>query len=304
MSDSVQPRGFSSKGASEAPPFDFSAYLKERKEMIEEALGHLLPGEDEAPLLLHRAMRYTVFSGGKRFRPILTLASCEATGAPGRRALVMACAVELIHSYSMIHDDLPAMDNDDYRRGKPTCHRVFGEALAILAGDALLTEAFRLLTDVQLNKGLPLNTLIRIAHGASQAIGSLGMVGGQVADLNLEGASVDLARVELVHRRKTGALINLAVMAGAMAGGASEGELKSLSQYGNQLGLAFQISDDMLDLGKESEDEVTYPRVMGVEKALEVLKELVTDALEVIGGFDFKAEPLRGMARFVLARVG
>lgn len=308
MSDSVMPKppslaGSQPKGQGEAPRLDFPTYLKERMEMIEGSLDHFLPGEDEPPQLLHRAMRYTVFSGGKRFRPLLTLASCEAVGGPAKRGLAVACGVELIHSYSIIHDDLPAMDNDDYRRGKPTSHRVFGEALAILAGDALLTEAFCLFTDVKLNKGMSQGTLIRIAHQAARAVGSLGMVGGQVADLNLEEAPVDLVRVESVHRQKTGALINLAVTAGALAGGAIEEELKSLSQYGDQLGLAFQISDDLLDFGEEREEEVTYPRVLGVEKALETLKRLVGKALEAIDAFDFKAEPLREMARFVQARV-
>lgn len=280
----------------------FESYFKDEKGLIEQALAELLPGEDEPPSLLHKAMRYSVLAGGKRIRALLCLASAGALGCRAEKVLPVACALELIHSYSIIHDDLPAMDNDATRRGKAASHVAFGEAVAILAGDALLTEAFRILTDVGLNKGLKRETLLAIAQLVAQAAGSLGMAGGQVDDLNPEGEQISLAQVESVHRRKTGELIKVSVLAGALASDASPEELSGLDKYGECLGLAFQLSDDIIDLAEGEKNEVSFPRLTGLDKARERLRELGEKALEALIDFDVKADPLREIAHFVLSR--
>ncbi len=283
---------------------DLKLYFGERRRMIEEALDHLLPSEEMEPKVLHRAMRYTLFAGGKRLRPLLTLAAAECLGCEPEQALAPACALEMIHTYSLIHDDLPAMDNDNYRRGKPTSHRVFGEAVAILAGDALLTEAFRLLTDVRLNKGIDPDTLLRISNEVAQGIGSLGMVGGQTAELTPGITEVSPEWVERVHHQKTGRLIRLAVRIGGMVGGADPKRLECLSSFGEALGLAFQISDDILDGPAPGPKKgVTYTSVLGVAKARQRLKGLIDEALGAIATFDERADPLRDIAKMVLSRV-
>ena len=283
---------------------EIKRYIEERGRMIEEALDHFLPSQEMEPKVLHRAMRYTIFAGGKRLRPLLTLAAAECLGCEPERALPPACALELIHTYSLIHDDLPAMDNDNYRRGKPTSHRVFGEAVAILAGDALLTEAFRLLTDTELNKGLDSATLLKVSNEVAQAIGSLGMVGGQTADLTSGITDISPEWVEWIHHQKTGRLIQLAVRVGGMIGGADPERLELLSRFGRALGLAFQISDDILDgSAPTSKKGVTYTSVVGVAKARQRFQGLIDEALEAIAPFDERADPLRGLAKIVLSRV-
>jgi geranylgeranyl diphosphate synthase type II len=295
---------------------DITRYLQEKKAMVDSALERYLPKKEEFTLNLHKAIRHSLFAGGKRIRPILSIASFEAVGGKGERILPFACALEMIHTYSLIHDDLPAIDNDDYRRGKPTCHKVFGEAIAILAGDGLLTEAFRLMTnqpakdDPSSDGGLILDLINEVA----QAAGVLGMVGGQVVDVESEGKAVNLPAVQYIHTHKTGAMILASVRVGAKLGGAKGPLLKALTRYGGSLGLAFQVADDILNvegkaalMGKKtgsdlSKGKATYPSVLGVEesrKRARALAHLAVDALKPLGP---EADPLREIARFVVAR--
>ena len=234
---------------------DINRYLQEKREIVDSALERYFSMEEEFPSNLHRAIHHSLFAGGKRIRPILSIASFEAVRGKGERVLPFACALEMIHTYSLIHDDLPAIDNDDYRRGKPTCHKVFGEAIAILAGDGLLTEAFRLMTNQPAKdrpssgEGLVLDLINEVALAA----GVFGIVGGQMADVESEGKAVDLPTVQYIHTHKTGAMILASVRVGAKLGGAKEEILKALTHYGESLGLAFQIVDDILNVeGKAS----------------------------------------------------
>ena len=293
---------------------DLAAYLAAKKTMVDEALARYLPAAREEPAALVASMRYTVFGGGKRLRPILALAAAEAVGGDGQRVLPFACALECIHAYSLIHDDLPAMDDDALRRGRPTNHKVFGEATAILAGDALLSEAFFLMADPDVNKGVPADCLARVVSTVARAVGWRGMVAGQADDLASEGKTVTLATVERIHRRKTGALIRVSVVGGAILVGGTEAQVTALSEYGLRLGLAFQISDDILDVeGEESivgkdvgsdagRRKATYPGVVGLAGAKERLAEEVRGALEALRGVGPEAEPLRAIARYVLER--
>jgi geranylgeranyl diphosphate synthase type II len=244
------------------------------------------------------------------------MASFEAVGGKGDGILPFACALEMIHTYSLIHDDLPAMDNDDYRRGKPTCHKVFGEAVGILAGDALLTEAFQLMTNQGIQE-LPKHReglVLHVIHEVAQAAGMLGMVGGQVLDIESEGKEVDFPTLQYIHTHKTGALILVSVRLGAKLGGASEEGLKALARYGEGVGLAFQIADDILNiegnatqLGKKtgsdlSRRKATYPTLLGIEESKRRAKELVEMSVNTIRSLGAEAEPLREIARFVLSR--
>lgn len=294
---------------------DLKAYLKERCTLVDEALDRFLPKADELPFSLHKSMRYSVFAGGKRIRPILMLAACDAVGGDISLAMPAACAMEMIHTYSLIHDDLPAMDDDDFRRGNPTNHKVFGEAIAILAGDALLTEAFILMSRVEPSASLPPEAVLRVIQEISHCAGSHGMVGGQVVDMESEGkAEMDLATVQYIHTHKTGALIKASVKAGAILGGADEARLASLTTYGEAIGLAFQIADDILDIegtteeiGKdagsdEARGKATYPAVMGLAESKKRAGELVDMALESLAGFDHRADPLRDIATYIVKR--
>jgi len=294
---------------------DLKAYLKERCTLVDEALDRFLPKADELPFSLHKSMRYSVFAGGKRIRPILMLAACDAVGGDISLAMPAACAMEMIHTYSLIHDDLPAMDDDDFRRGNPTNHKVFGEAIAILAGDALLTEAFILMSRVEPSASLPPEAVLRVIQEISHCAGSHGMVGGQVVDMESEGkAEMDLATVQYIHTHKTGALIKASVKAGAILGGADEARLASLTTYGEAIGLAFQIADDILDIegtteeiGKdagsdEARGKATYPAVMGLAESKKRAVELVDMALESLAGFDHRANPLRDIATYIVKR--
>ena len=259
-------------------------------------------------------MRYSLFSGGKRIRPILALASGEAVVAPIARVLPFACALEMIHSYSLIHDDLPAMDDDDLRRGKPTNHVVFGEGMAILAGDGLLTEAFRVMVEGALRHGVDRTAALRALGEVATGAGAVGMVGGQVADLEAEGKKPTRALVEYIHVRKTAALIRAAVRAGALVGGARPQAFARLDRYGAALGLAFQVADDILDVeggtdktgkraGRDAElHKVTYPAAVGIAKAKRRARELLDETLVALKPFDQAAEPLRQIARFVVER--
>jgi len=259
-------------------------------------------------------MRYSVFAGGKRIRPVLMIAACEAAGGSREAVLPTACALEMIHTYSLIHDDLPAMDDDDFRRGNPTNHRVFGEAQAILAGDALLTEAFRLLADPAANGHLPPATGMRLVELLARSAGSLGMVAGQVVDMESEGKNIDFPTLEFIHTRKTGALILASIQAGALVAGADEQAFASLSRYGEAAGLAFQVADDILDivgdqaqLGKDigsdqQRGKATYPALLGLEEARQRAVELRDMAIEALHPFGGDAEPLRQIARFIVDR--
>ena len=301
---------------------DIKKYLQEKKEIVDLALEKYFPSQPDSiegeviPASLHKAIRYSLFAGGKRIRPILSMAAFESVGGKGDTILPFSCALELIHTYSLIHDDLPALDNDDYRRGNPTCHKVFGEAIGILAGDALLTEAFRLMTnqviqEFSLRDG---RLVLDVIHQVAQAAGVFGMVGGQVVDIESEGKGVDFPTLQYIHTHKTGALILVSVRVGATLGGANEETLKALTRFGEGIGLAFQIADDILNvegkaalLGKKigsdlSRKKATYPSLFGLEESKRRAKELVTSAVEAIRSFGSEAGPLREIAWFILSR--
>ncbi|QXE91096.1 polyprenyl synthetase family protein [Geomonas subterranea] len=291
---------------------DLKEYLKQKCQLVDQALERYLPDAKELPASLHGAMRYSVFAGGKRVRPVLMLAACEAVGGSADAVMPAACAMEMIHTYSLIHDDLPAMDNDDFRRGNPTNHKVYGEATAILAGDALLTEAFILLSN---GTGGDPAARLRVIQEIAVASGSHGMVGGQVVDMESEGRhDVDLPTLSYIHTHKTGALIRASVRCGAILGGASGEQFTSLTRYADAIGLAFQIADDILDvegtteeLGKDAGSDqargkATYPALMGLEASKARAQELVQIALDALASFDERAEPLRAIASYIVKR--
>lgn len=290
---------------------NLNSYISEKVELINRGLKELLPGEEEYPQTLHRAMHYSLFAGGKRIRPVLVLAAAEAVGGDQAGAINAACAFECLHTYSLIHDDLPAIDNDDLRRGRPTCHKAFGEAAAILAGDALLTSAFGMIARTETrNKSAVLSVISEL----SKAAGSIGMIGGQMVDIESEGMDIPFPVLEYIHIHKTGELILAAVRSGALLGGASKKELTALSKYGKSIGLAFQIADDILDVegsaaemgkntgGDEKKGKATYPGIIGLDESRTRATDLVNQALSSIEAFDEKAEPLRAIARYIVAR--
>lgn len=294
---------------------EIKRYLKEKKEIVDSALERCFPRETESPTTIHKAIRHSLFAGGKRIRPILAIAAFEATGGKGNEILPYGCALEMIHTYSLIHDDLPGIDNDDFRRGKPTCHKAFGEAIAILAGDALLTEAFKLMTDrPDRHHRLDESLILDIVNKVAQAAGILGMVGGQAVDIESEGREVDLPTLQYIHTHKTGALILVSIQIGAMLGGAREETLKALTHYGERVGLAFQIADDILNvegkaalLGKNTggdlcKGKATYPSLFGIEESKRKAMELVTLAVDALSPFGAEGDPLRGIARFIISR--
>jgi len=292
--------------------FDLGSYLKQRADAVDVALDRFLPAETLRPETLHKAMRYSVFAGGKRLRPVLVIAGAEAVGGDAAQVMPAACAMELIHTYSLVHDDLPAMDNDDFRRGVPTNHKVFGEAMAILAGDALLTLAFRLVADnaATAGPGALREALIDIADAA----GHRGMVAGQVADLEAEGRTVGADVVDYIHAHKTGALIRTSLRVGALLCGADAAQVRALSVAGADLGLAFQIVDDILDvvsstetLGKtagkdQAQQKATYPAIHGIEASRARAAFLIRDAEEALRPLGPRAEPIRALGRFILER--
>ena len=291
--------------------FDLDAYMAERARAVDQALDRFLPTEALPPESLHKAMRYSVFAGGKRLRPVLVAAGAEAVGGHAEAVMPAACAVEMIHTYSLIHDDLPAMDNDDFRRGVPTNHKVFGEAIAILAGDALLTLAFRLLAD---SAGVDAQRLREVVAEVADAAGSAGMVGGQVADIECEGKPADAATVDYIHSHKTAALIRASIRSGAILAGATPSELQALRAAGEALGLAFQIMDDILDITATSEElgktagkdqaqqKATYPAVHGLEVSRRRARALVADAHAALEPFGPRALPLRALGTFIIER--
>src|SRR5512145_874587 len=293
---------------------DLKNYLRECLARVDRALDAYLPAEDTLPPRLHQAMRYSVFAGGKRLRPVLIIAACEAVGGDPERVLPAACAMEMIHTYSLIHDDLPAMDDDDFRRGRPTNHKVFGEANAILAGDALLTEAFRLLADPEANRDIDPAVTLKVIEIIARCAGSQGMVGGQVVDMESEGQAIDFATLQYIHTRKTGALFLASIQVGGWLGGGSDVQVAALTRFGETAGLAFQIADDILDivgdqqeLGKDvgsdqARGKATYPALLGLSEArrrADELRDLAIAALEPLGK---DAEPLRAIARYIVDR--
>jgi geranylgeranyl diphosphate synthase, type II len=284
--------------------------------MVDSALADLFLSRVEYPPSLHRAIEHSLFAGGKRVRPILSIAAFEAAGGSNGGVIPFACALEMIHTYSLIHDDLPAIDNDDYRRGRPSCHKVFGEAIAILAGDALLTEAFQLMTNRLFGDGRREHSelVLDVVHEVARAAGISGMVGGQVVDVESAGKEVDLPTLQYIHTHKTGAMILASVRVGARLAGAKEESLRAFSRYGEQIGFAFQIVDDVLDiegkaevLGKTpgsdlSRGKITYPSLVGLAESKKRAGELVASAIEALRLFGPEADPLREIARFIHSR--
>jgi geranylgeranyl diphosphate synthase type II len=283
---------------------NLTRYLAKKRSVIEKALDNYLPPASRRPTALHQAIRYSIFNGGKRIRPILTLASAEAVGGNPEIALRVACAIELIHTYSLIHDDLPAMDNDDLRRGKPATHKAFGEAIAILVGDALLTEAFHLIATEGLGEKIKAKTRLKIIGEIAAACGSLGMVGGQVVDIESTGSGLSPAKLEYLHLHKTADLIRVSVTSGGRLGGGTPGQLAALRKYGKAVGLAFQITDDIQDSAtrQDKKEKATYPGVLGLAKSKRRVVELTQQAVSSLREFDKKADPLREIARYIGTR--
>ncbi len=294
--------------------FDLKAYLEIKRAQVDRALDGYLPGTEGLTADLTESMRYSLFAGGKRLRPILCIAAAETVGGKADRVLPVACALELIHTYSLIHDDLPLMDDDDLRRGKPTNHKVYGEAIALLAGDGLLTEAFSLLTAPHATDNISPGRLLEVVQTIAVAAGCGGMVGGQVVDMQWEGKKADIETVKFLHTHKTGAMIRASVVSGAIAAGAQQSEVRIFSSYGDKIGLAFQISDDILDVEGDSEtmgktagaDEekgkTTYPSVLGMEASRKIENTLVQEALLDLEAFGERAEPLRQIAYYIIER--
>jgi geranylgeranyl diphosphate synthase type II len=279
---------------------DVRVYLLERAPLVERALEAALPPADAPPARLHAAMRHLVFPGGKRLRPVLAMAAAEAVGAPPERALPVAAAVELIHTYSLVHDDLPCMDDDDERRGRPTVHVAFDEATAVLAGDALLAAAFATVAAGVDGETPPAERRLAAARELAEAAGSLKLVGGQVDDLGFDAEVADPGAIESVHLRKTAALIASSIVGGALLAGADPSAVARLRRFGEAVGVAFQIADDLLDA--DTPESCSLVQALGAEAARSRGEELLKDALQVVEPFGERAEPLRALALFALRR--
>ena len=289
-------------------------YLSKGREFIDAAICGYLPKESTYPESIHKSMLYSILAGGKRLRPILVIAAAEAVGGNRHNILPFAVAAEFIHTYTLIHDDLPALDNDDLRRGKPTNHKVFGEAIAVLTGDALLTQAFYLMTHSELMKAIPPQKLLQAAHDMTVAIGTSGMIGGQVVDIESEGKPINAETLEYIHVHKTGRLIKACIRAGAILSQAEVNKLEALTVYGEQIGLAFQIVDDILDitadqslLGKDVGSDVdkgkaTYPALYGLDQSKKKAEKLLEDGIDCLEFFGDEADPLREIGKFFLQR--
>ncbi|MFZ5943401.1 MAG: polyprenyl synthetase family protein [Bacillota bacterium] len=292
---------------------ELRVYLREKKTIIDKALDEILIPASYQPPKIHEAMRYSVFAGGKRLRPILCMAAAETVGGSSEVVMPIACALEFIHTYSLIHDDLPPMDDDNLRRGKPTNHVIFGEATAILAGDGLLTYAFEIISRYGLEHGEK-DKIFQVGAEIAKAAGTLGMIGGQVVDMESENITIDSQTLEYIHHHKTGALIRASVRSGAILGGGNQREVEQLSFYADYLGLAFQITDDLLDvLGEEekigkpigSDDKnkkATFPSIYGVSQSQEMAEDAVRKAIAALDIFGQKANPLRQLAGYLLNR--
>jgi geranylgeranyl diphosphate synthase type II len=291
---------------------NLKTYLIARQKLIDRALDHYLPRANTKPVTLHRAMRYSLFAGGKRLRPILCLAAAEACRGNIDNALPLACALECIHTYSLVHDDLPSMDNDDFRRGRPTCHKVFGDGIAVLAGDALLTVAFEIVSKAKSTPNYDISTLLR---EIAVAAGSQKLIAGQVADLEAEGKKVKRDQLQFIHENKTAAILKSSVRLGAMSANADARKLSAITGFGQRLGLAFQIIDDILDVTQTSEilgksagkdaaaKKATYPGVIGLQKSREEARRLTRQAHNALSVFSSSdAEPLHALANYLLER--
>lgn len=301
-------------GAKQKPTtgnFDLKNYVNRCTDSVNAALDSFLPGENVRPATIHKAMRYSLFAGGKRMRPALCLAAAEACGGSAKHAMPLACAVECIHTYSLIHDDLPAMDNDDFRRGKPTNHKVFGEGIAVLAGDALLTQAFEVAAKC---KAFPRYPHQKIILEIAYASGSLQLIAGQVADLEGEGKKVSADQLKYIHERKTSALLCCSVRLGGMSANCTPAQLKALTDFGYNVGLAFQIIDDILDVTQTSEQlgktagkdtasqKATYPSIVGMDKSRKIAEQLTKRAFDSLKIFRGKAQALEALAEYLLKR--
>jgi geranylgeranyl diphosphate synthase type II len=283
---------------------DLKRYLSVKREIVENAMNRYLPSKNTEPKTIHQAMRYSVFAGGKRLRPVLAMTSFELVNGKGKSILPAACALEFLHTYSLIHDDLPCMDDDDLRRGKPTLHKVYGEGMAVLAGDALHALAFEILLKAKNSK---------VIEEVTKSIGTEGMIGGQVADLEAEGKKVNSSQVEYIHSHKTGALIRSSIRVGAILGGADRKKLNALSRYGEKIGLAFQITDDILDvegeekvIGKKTHADkrkATYPKVVGLKKSKKIAEELIKSAKKDLRSFGKKKFIFEELADYIVSRV-
>jgi geranylgeranyl diphosphate synthase, type II len=292
---------------------DIKSYLKDKQTLVDSFFRELYCNEHHPPVL-QEAMLYSLFAGGKRIRPILALAAYETCGGDPRDIVPYASALELIHTYSLIHDDLPAMDNDDLRRGKPTNHKVYGEAIAILAGDALLTEAFSILSDTSLSSKVSIPHLMGALREVALASGLDGMVAGQVQDMLSENKEPDSETLQFIHSHKTGALLRASVRIGPILYGSSEAVLDALTAYGNSIGLAFQVIDDILDIEGDTEEmgktagsdekisKMTYPRFYGLKKSRDIAQHLIADAKAALSVFSSEADPLRDIADYLLMR--
>jgi geranylgeranyl diphosphate synthase type II len=293
--------------------FDLDAYFSLHTKRINRALESILetPGRSDRIL---EAMKYSLMAGGKRIRSILCMAAAETADGDAENAMPAACALEMIHTYSLIHDDLPAMDNDVLRRGKPTCHMAFDEATAILAGDALLTLAFQTLSSIELSSADQAATWLRVIELLSHAAGYCGMIQGQMIDIASEGSRLTLAELKSMHRLKTGALIEASLCSGAVLGGLNSNRIKMLESYAQNIGLAFQVADDILNVEGDPEmmgkavgtdklrNKATYPSLLGLQESKKFAKDLVKNALQALESFDKKAEPLRAIANYIIAR--
>jgi geranylgeranyl diphosphate synthase type II len=288
-----------------------ASYLQSRQKEIDRALDRYLPKANIPPVTIHKAMRYSLFAGGKRLRPILCLAANEACGGKTKTALPLACALECIHTYSLVHDDLPSMDNDDFRRGRPTCHKVFGDGIAVLTGDALLTVAFEIAAQAPESRRHNLREMLR---ELSNAASSRKLIAGQVADLEAEGEKVTRAQLRYIHENKTAAILTTSVRLGAMSANATERELAAITKFGRALGLAFQVIDDILDVTQTSEKlgksagkdiaahKATYPSVIGLEKSRAEAQRLTRKAHSALDVFGAKGARLHGLANYLLQR--
>ncbi|MFM6058907.1 MAG: geranylgeranyl diphosphate synthase CrtE [Microcystis aeruginosa] len=291
--------------------FSLASYLEEKRLIVESALdSSLVIGN---PAKIYEAMRYSLLAGGKRLRPILCLATCELMGGSLEMALPTACALEMIHTMSLIHDDLPAMDNDDYRRGKLTNHKVFGEDIAILAGDGLLAYAFEYVATQTLN--VPPVQILEVIARLGRTVGAAGLVGGQVLDLESEGKpDISAETLSFIHTQKTGALLETSVVSGAVLAGAKAEDIAKLARYAQNIGLAFQIIDDVLDITATKEElgktagkdlqaqKATYPSLWGIEGSRQQAQQLIDSAINELSGYDEAAEPLRAIAEYIVNR--
>jgi len=293
--------------------FDLTVYIDNKNQQINVALEKILHASIPSEPIVE-AMKYSLMAGGKRIRPVLCLAAAEAVGGKPQAVLPAACALEIVHTYSLIHDDLPAMDNDDLRRGKPTCHVAFDEATAILAGDALLTLAFQVLSSVQSTTGNQASGWLKVIHIISTAAGYRGMIRGQMLDMAAEGQHLTVDELKSMHALKTGALIEASLLCGALLANARKSQMEILKIYAGKIGLAFQVTDDILNvegnpkiMGKavgtdELREKSTYPAILGLERSRQFAKDLVDEALQALEVFDKKADPLRALATYIIDR--